>query len=220
VADSPARDPLSDEALAGVYRAARQPAGDHLSPEQWERLTCDELRGADFDRALAHIESCGECTAIHRGLLDLRHEATALEAGDAVQVRAGGRRRWTLVGGLAAAAALVAAVLINQPGRTTLSNDVTRSGETRIAIEMVTPAPGSAFANRRFEWKQFPGATAYLLRVDTADGALVWATRVAATTAQLPENVAMPGGAYYWQVTALRGEAVLASSLMVAFRAN
>lgn len=219
--DGPALDPLSDEALAGAYRATRKPSGDHLSPEQWERLTCDELQGADRDRALAHIASCGDCTTIHRGLLELRSQATTLEAGDAVPAHAGGRYRWPLVGGLAAAAALVAAVLINQPGRTTLPvDDALRSGDALARIAVITPAMERALTDRRFQWQPVATASTYEVWVHTAEGGRVWSTRTSAPSAEVPADVTLSSGAYYWRVTAHRGEATIASSAMIPFQIN
>ena len=216
----PAGDPLSDAALADVYRASRRPVGDHLSQDQWEHLTCDELSAADRDGALAHIESCGDCSTIHRSLLELRDGATAIEDTRPRDNAGLSYRRWTIAGGLATAAAIVFAVLVNQPARTTPGDEVTRSSETRAAIALVTPSPNSVLAGRRFEWQPVATATAYELRVTTADGAGVWSTRVTAPTIELPEGVVMRSGAYYWQVTALREDAAIASSPMVAFRVN
>jgi hypothetical protein len=73
---------------------------------------------------------------------------------------------------------------------------------------------------RRFEWQPVPTATAYEVRVNTADGARAWSTRVSTSSAELPANVILAGGAYFWQVTALREDAAIASSPMVAFRVN
>lgn len=223
MADStrPNRDPLSDDALAGAYRATRKPGGEHLSPDQWERLACDELRGPDRERALAHIESCGECTAVHRGLLYLRSEATTLEAGSAAPVRGGGRSRWTLAAGMAAAAALVAAVVINQPGRTTLpADDALRSGDALARIAVITPAIERVLTDRRFQWQPVATASNYEIWVHTAEGGRVWSTRTSATSAELPADVTLNSGAYYWRVTAHRGEAAIASSPMISFRVN
>jgi hypothetical protein len=75
-------------------------------------------------------------------------------------------------------------------------------------------------SGRRFEWQPVATATAYELRVTTADGAGVWSTRVTTPSAELPESVVMRSGAYYWQVTALRDNAPIASSPMVALRVN
>jgi hypothetical protein len=215
------RDPFSDDALAAAYRAARTPAGTHLSDEDWERLTCDELRGADRDRALAHIESCGDCATIHRSLLDLKTQATALQAGDAVPAPAAGGYRWPLFGGLAAAAALVAAVLINLPDRAPLpADDAVRSGDALARIAVISPAVERGLIDRRFEWQPVAGASSYEIWVHTAEGGRVWSTRTSTNTAEIPADVPLSGGAYYWRVTAHRGEATIASSAMVPFMVN
>jgi hypothetical protein len=215
------RDPLGDDALSEMYRNTRRPIGEHLSPDQWERLTCDELRGADFDGALLHIEGCSECLAIHRSLLALRSEATALEIGEAAPISSGGRRRWPFAAGLAAAAALVAAVVLNQPERTALTvDDTLRSGEARVTITAVTPAANTVISGHRFEWQPIASATTYEIRVHTADGTRVWSMRIDASSAEWPADVAASSGAYYWQVSALRGDAIIASSPMVPFRIN
>jgi hypothetical protein len=221
VADS--RGPLDDDALAAAFRASRTPAGSHLSDADWERLTCDEMTGAQRDAALAHIMSCPECTAIHRSLIQLRTGAAEIAAAgppglSEVEGRPNiaGRRFWAIAGGLATAAAIVAAVLINRPTR--VDPDVMRSSREAAAIIAIAPQPGTALINRRFEWQPVAGADSYELRVSTRDGVRVFTSKRDETSAVLPNEIELDAGAsYYWRVLAFKGDAELAASPLTPF---
>ena len=63
---------------------------DHLTPESWEQMACDELSGAARALLLAHIEACPECRVIWSALSEVRAEA---EGFDPALVRAAGRPR-------------------------------------------------------------------------------------------------------------------------------
>lgn len=212
-ATGPNRDPLSDDALAGAYRATRKPSGDHLTPDQWERLACDELRGPDRERALAHIESCGECTAIHRGLLELREGATEIENRSPRDNAGLAYRRWSIAGGLATAAAIVFAVLINQPARVD-PNDAMRSGLEKPIVTLIPSA--QLGPSRTLAWQPLEGADRYELRVTTTDGKPVFTSRRDQTSARIPLEIALQGE-YFWRVIALKGDATIATSPISQF---
>jgi hypothetical protein len=219
VAD-PTSGPVDDGALAAAFRGARQPSGDHLSETQWERLACDEMHPAERDTALAHILSCADCTAIHRSLMELRAGATEIE-GLAPQPAAGSsQRRWAIVGGLGAAAALILAVLVDQPSRPNAGSEVARSDRAAGGVTVIAPAIGSVLADRHFAWQPVAGADSYELRVHTDDGGRVFTSRRDETSANLPADTQMPRGAYYWQVTAFKDGATIASSPMIPFRVD
>jgi hypothetical protein len=219
VAD-PTRGPLDDAALAAAFRGARTPSGDHLSETQWERLACDEMTPAERDTALAHILSCADCTAIHRRLMELRTGAAEID-GPAPQPLAGwSQKRWAIAGGLAAAAALILAVLVNQPSRPSAGGEAARSDRPAGVVAVIAPGSGSVLADRHFAWQPVPDADSYELRVHTEDGGRVFTSRRDETSADLPADIRMPRGPYYWQVTAFKDGAAIASSSMVPFRVN
>lgn len=216
----PTRGPLDDAALAAAFRGARKPSGDHLSETQWERLACDEMPPAERDTSLAHILSCADCTAIHRSLMELRTGATEIEGLAPQPVAGSSQKRWAIVGGLAAAAALILTVLVDQPSRPSAGGEAARSDRPAGGVTVIAPGSGSVLADRHFAWQPVPGADSYELRVHTDDGGRVFTSRRDETSADLPADTQMPRGSYYWLVTAFKDGATIASSPLIPFRVN
>jgi hypothetical protein len=213
VADDP-RD-LTDGALAAAFRSPRA-SGTHLTEAEWERLTCDEMTAAERDTALGHIMSCAECTTIHRSLMQLREGATEIEQQRPRNNAGTNYRRWSIAGGLVTAAAIVAAVLINQPTRVVPDN-VMRSGTETTAITVLSPRANEPAVDRRFSWQGVSGATSYELRVTTQDGVRVFTSRRDETFAELPAEIEVKSGTYYWRVVAFKGETEVAASTLIPF---
>ena len=214
MADDP-RDPFDDEALAAAFRSGRTSSGKHLSETEWERLTCDEMTPAERDTSLVHIMGCAECTAIHRSLMQLREGARKIETARGSNTGSY-YRRWSIFGGLATAAAIVAALLINQPTRID-PGDVTRSGRENAAVVVIAPQSNQPLVERRFAWQPVTGADRYELRVTAQDGASVFTSRRDETSAELPAEVQLGGGTYYWRVLAFKGDAEIAASPLIPF---
>ena len=210
------RDPLGDAALAAAYRA-RRPSGAHLTESQWEQLTCDEMSRDDRDRALAHIVSCADCSTIHRSLIELRAGAAQIEnARPSIGMS---YRRWTIVGGLATAAAIVLALVINRPTR--VDPDVLRSAGEKPTVTLVSPLPDALLGeNRTFAWQPVDGADRYELRVTTSDGRPILTSNLDQTSTQLPNDVKLAAGEYFWQVVAMKGDATIAASPIRQFNSG
>lgn len=214
---------LDDEVLKAAYqRAHATPSGAHLSEAQWEQLTCGELADTARDRLLAHVFLCPVCRQVHRSLLQVSAEAPGIDEG---AMPAAATRpvatTWMYLGALATAAALVAAVLVDLgPLRRGRDATVTRSQSAVAAITVVTPAEGTALEQRRFAWVPLPGAEVYEVIVSNDDGGAAWSGRATEALAQLPPEVVLAPGRYYWRVTALRDNAVVGSSGLVPFRVN
>ena len=216
-----AHDRLEDDVLKEAYRLASTTTdGRHLSERQWEQLTCGELTEADCHDALRHIVSCTDCTRIHRGLLAMRAEAAAFDE-HVVQrgVVRPASRTWMYLGGLATAAAIVAAVVIDlRPARTGQAGEVSRSGAGSVPVELVAPLADAPLQERRLRWQPIASADAYEVRVNAADGGAVWQARVTTAEAHLPHEVPLAAGRYYWQVIAFREGVIQGSSAITAFR--
>jgi hypothetical protein len=83
------------------------------------------------------------------------------------------------------------------------------------ALKIVEPADGSSSGHiSLFSWTAVDGANGYRMHLTAAtDGRTVWDSPVLTTTeAHLPNTVALEPEAYVWQVTALKGTEVLATS--------
>ena len=82
-------------------------------------------------------------------------------------------------------------------------------------VRIVEPAEGSSSGHiDLFRWAAVDGATGYKMRLmATTDGRTVWESPVVAQTeAHLPNTVALEPEGYVCVVTALKGDAVVATS--------
>ena len=215
MADDP-RDPLDEARLGAAFRSARKPTGTHLTESEWERLTCDEMTPAERDTALVHIMSCAECTTIHRGLMELRKGAAEIEDARRQNDSGSYYRRWTIAGSLATAAAIVLALLINRPTRVEPDN-VMRSSSAAVVMNVMSPRANEPLIDRKFSWQGVSGATAYELRVSTQDGVRIFTSRRDETFAELPREIELGAGTYYWRVLAFKGDAEVAASPLIPF---
>lgn len=221
MADPKDRLPLDDESLREVYRQAHAgAAGPHLSETEWEHLVCGELDPDAAARAHAHITACTRCADIHRGLNALAEGAVQFDP-NAVQTQPPrhASRLLMVVGGLAAAAVIVMAVLVDrQPLQRTAGDEVTRTERPAAVIATVTPGADARLDGRRFEWRPLATADAYEVRINGEDGAAVWSAQTTGTVVALPADRNLVPGRYYWRVTALRENAIIGSSPLIAFR--
>lgn len=206
--------------LRAAYRQAHPTAASpHVSGVQWEQLTCGELSPSERDHLLTHIFSCPPCQQVHRSLLQVRAEAPAFDRladGDAVATPVA--RKWMYLGTLAAAAVIAAAVFVDLRPLRSRPDDVVRTGAARATLTLLVPAADQVLSNRQLSWQPVDGADEYEVRVSAADGGAVWTARVPSSAASIPQQVAMPAGRYYWQVTAIRDGAAAGASPMARFR--
>src|SRR5262245_49608430 len=82
-------------------------------------------------------------------------------------------------------------------------------------VAIIEPAEGSSSGHiDLFRWSPVEGATGYKLHLAAStDGRTIWDSPVLATTeAHLPNTIALEPEAHIWNVTALKGDAVIADS--------
>jgi hypothetical protein len=87
-------------------------------------------------------------------------------------------------------------------------------------VAIVEPTEGFSSGHiSLFRWSPVEGADGYRMRLNaTTDGRLIWESPVLKETeAHLPNTVAMEPEGYVWQVTALKGDAPVASSVPTRF---
>jgi hypothetical protein len=87
-------------------------------------------------------------------------------------------------------------------------------------VRIVEPAEGSSSGHiDLFRWAAVDGATGYKLRLTAStDGRTVWDSPVVTgPEAHLPNTVALEPEGYVWTVTALKGDAVIATSATSRF---
>lgn len=216
---------MDDETLGQAYRQTRAHKAAHLTEEEWTALQLSEVSPGDRQRLLGHILACGDCTTVHRSLLALANGASKFDPASSptsalVSVRSA-PRSWWYAGGLAVAATIVAAVLLNvRPLAPKVSDDVTRSaGPGAARVSVVTPQPDAVLKDRRLAWSEVPGAERYEVVINGADGALIWTATTGATEAIIPAEQLSPGR-YYWQIRALNQNGTFARSDLVAFRVD
>jgi hypothetical protein len=87
-------------------------------------------------------------------------------------------------------------------------------------VSIVEPAEGSSSGHiSLFRWTAVDGATGYKVKLTAStDGRTVWdSPLVTETEAHLPNTIALEPEGYIWTVTALKGDAVVASSAASRF---
>jgi hypothetical protein len=101
-------------------------------------------------------------------------------------------------------------------GKAPTSSAASPAGELKI----VEPAEGSSSGHiDLFSWTAVPGADGYRMHLAAAtDNRTVWDSPLLTTTeAHLPNTVALEPEAYVWQITALKGNEVVATSPLSRF---
>ena len=86
------------------------------------------------------------------------------------------------------------------------------------AIEHVSPARDSVGPQpKKFEWTSVPGAEGYALLLVNEIDIEMWETTVQATTIEVPKDLVLDAGTYYWAVGAFQGGRQVAYSGRSAF---
>ncbi len=210
----PRKNRLDDDVLKAAYQIANRHRDGHLSDRDWEQLACGDLDDFAKRAALSHVTSCETCSTIHRSLIALNQESAVFDPRSSAQPPspAFAWRRWAVGGGLAAAAILTLAVLVDNPERSRRASDVTR---TNVEGTSITVTQSLSLPDRRLAWTSVRDADLYDVRISDATGALKWTTRVTATTVEVPADMTWPRGTYYLQISATRDGATIGSSSLV-----
>jgi hypothetical protein len=160
---------------------------------------------------LAHVASCARCrerlASATEALNDqsVQSELTKLERGDPRAVPAS--RRWLVMAGLAAAAALVVVIGPLKSFRDSgaavelpLNRDpsITSSPAPRIV------SPTSQNVSEPLRWTSVPHADLYRIRVWNPSGDVVWSTESRDTMVAVPRELAA-NTRYLWEVEARTG---------------
>lgn len=127
---------------------------------------------------------------------------------------------------VAASAILVvlAGVACSSPSSSTGSSAApapapTASATAAPALTLLEPSDNQ-FAGHiaDFRWSPVEGADGYRVKITTLSGRVVWESPVLTTTdARLPATIGLEPEAHTWQVTALKGSEVLATSPVFRF---
>lgn len=170
-----------------------------------------ELELASFEEHLVECRGCREEVQMAAAL----REAFIHDEAMATSSSAHARRRWLrfAVGGSALAAAAVAGILLVGPAERIESPGVEpthRDGpgglqaEGILAMEIMRPADDTALAadSVAFEWEAASPDALYSLSLTDANGDLVWRSTSRDTTVDLPQEVPLKPGVYFWYVDA------------------
>ena len=85
-------------------------------------------------------------------------------------------------------------------------------------IEHVSPGRDSVGAQpKKFEWTAVTGAEGYALLLVNEVDMEIWETTVQATSIDVPKDIVLESGTYYWAVGAFRGGRQVAYSGRSAF---
>lgn len=213
----PRKRPLDDDSLMAAYQAAAHNARGHLTDREWEQLACGELDDAARERAMTHILSCADCSTIHRAIIGVSEGARAFDprAASGAAAHRSSWRLWTLAGGLAAAAVIAIAVVVDSPVRPRPQPDATRNGSAGAIVTITTPL---VLPDRHVAWSEVAKADTYEVRLNDSTGAPAWSTRVTAAETELPAGVTLARGTYYLQVSAIREGVIVGTSALVPVR--
>jgi hypothetical protein len=92
------------------------------------------------------------------------------------------------------------------------------AGQAQPRIEHVSPGRDSVGAQpKKFEWTAVEGAEGYALLLVNEIDIEIWETTVQATSIELPKELVLESGTYYWAVGAFRDGRQVAYSGRSAF---
>jgi hypothetical protein len=195
-----------------------------LSPRDKDRL---EAHLADCDFCLSHVASLAraqEITAFDPVPDWLLRKAQAMGVESAAHGRAPSLR-WAIAGSLALA--LTGALWFYPPSGTEDFPGGASSSEVRIVrgesgmpLEILYPQEGGVVSadEVEFRWATAESALFYEVSLVTADGDLVWQSRIEQTQARLPPEVRLiPKEKYYVWVRAQFSEGGAVKSKTIAF---
>ena len=91
--------------------------------------------------------------------------------------------------------------------------------ERGALIDHVSPSRDSVGpAPKRFEWTPAAGADRYAFGLWTDINVLIWRSdRIQTVSVEIPKEVILEPGTYFWSVTALRDDRQIAESGLAAF---
>lgn len=180
-----------------------------------ERYVSGNLHGSEAEAFEAHYFACEECWSAVQSALEVRaafapttEKSAERPRGTVGTVAPAARRRapraWAVLVPAAVAAVLVGVALfgIRGPTPTAPSGDVLRGGEASLTIETAALSGGGLSVR----WGAYPEADLYVVRIQSADGALLLERRVSDPRLEVG-RAALPasfeGGAIYVRVEAL-----------------
>lgn len=105
------------------------------------------------------------------------------------------------------------------PAATPAPSAATAPAAAAATITLMEPAEGS-FAGHvdNFRWSPVSGADSYHVKISTAAGRVVWESpTLTSADVHLPGTVSLEPEAHVWQVTAMKGTAVLIASSVGRF---
>ncbi len=193
------------------------------------------LSRRDKDRLEAHLSDCEFCLSQVASLVRapdaavvdpvpdwLLRKAQAMGAEKGAHGRVASLR-WALAG--SAALALTGALWFQRPSGTETPTGPARTvrGESEGSLEILYPQEGGVVPadEIEFRWAAAERALFYEVSLVTADGDLVWQSRIEETEARLPEEVRLiPKERYYVWIRAQFSEGGAVKSKTIAFEVS
>lgn len=188
----------------------------------------------DKDRLEAHLSDCDFCLSQVASLVRASAAAAVDPVPDWLLRKAQGMGeasgahgraapwRWALAG--SAALALTGAIWLYQPsGTETPELARTVRGESGMPLEILNPREGGVVpaGEVEFRWATAERALFYEVSLVTADGDLVWQSRIEETEARLPPEVRLiPKERYYVWIRAQFSEGGAVKSKTIAFEVS
>jgi hypothetical protein len=125
--------------------------------------------------------------------------------------------RFSLVAGIVVAS-LACARASEAPAPVVIPALAAPAAPAQSSIDHVAPRRDSVGAQpRSFEWTAVPGADGYAFLLVNEVDQEIWETPVRANTLEVPKDLVLEGGTYYWAVGAFSGGRQVAYSGRAAF---
>lgn len=203
------------DTFTGAFRASDDAnPEEHLSELQWEGLACGELDRNDHEAALDHILGCRQCSEIHQSLMVLKQGAHHFDPGAPVPSisRKSPIHNWVFGSILAIAATFLFVIFrpmppsMIHPGSPTRDEPVLRSSSSIRPPIPLFPTENDAVSTVVFKWEPSTAAPLSIVQLLDDNGEVQWTSQETTTdTMELPGDVTIPSGHYYWRVLALGG---------------
>jgi len=184
--------------------------GGHVTADWIAAYLDGGLTREERERLERHLLVCADCRK---------------DLADASELTPRETRRWLVGGGVSAALAAAAVLMLwlgaNDAGSRLDRSPVLRGSATDVQVEAVTPSEGADVAadSLVFTWRSAGATASYVFTLTDEDGDVLYTASQSDTTLVLPRSVGLaPAGQYYWVVDALLDGARSATSGFQGFR--
>ena len=207
-----AGDRFDERELQAAYQAwMRADRGNHLDDAAWHRLGAGDAALSERELLFTHIMRCADCSAVWRGVSQLRHDA---EAEGLIERQPATRA--SIFRSIFMPAA-VAALLVLAAGTVIVMRRPAPGANVVRGTAAVSPVDGlmmayAADGTPTLVWTPVAAASKYRVEIFSEDGQPIWTGDVAGPPIRWPAEAPRAKGMYRWRVAAINGDGTIARS--------